>query len=101
MAITHGEDRRKNVYSSLKAIDKDLRAKMKSKKYVVIKPNFVNTTNQLAGSHADAMRGILDYLSESFKGPVVIAESSRRRFQTGLRELQVHGAPGGVQEASR
>jgi len=49
---------------------------MKGKKYVVIKPNFVNTTNQLAASHADSMRGILDYLSESFKGPVVIAESS-------------------------
>jgi uncharacterized protein (DUF362 family) len=51
-------------------------AKMKGKKYVVIKPNFVNTTNQLAASHPDGMRGILDYLSESFRGPVVIAESS-------------------------
>ena len=76
VAIAHGDERRKNVYTALKSIDKDLQAKMKSKKYVVIKPNFVNTTNQLAASHADSMRGILDYLSESFKGPVVIAESS-------------------------
>jgi len=76
VAIAHGDERRKNVYTALKSIDKDLQAKMKGKKYVVIKPNFVNTTNQLAASHADAMRGILDYLSESFKGPVVIAESS-------------------------
>ena len=49
---------------------------MKGKKYVVIKPNFVNTVNQLAASHADTMRGILDYLAESSKLPVVIAESS-------------------------
>ena len=76
VAIAHGDERRKNVYTALKSIDKELQAKMKSKKYVVIKPNFVNTTNQLAASHADSMRGILDYLSESFKGPVVIAESS-------------------------
>ena len=76
VAIIQGEDRRKNVYGALKAIDKELRPKMAGKKYVVIKPNFVNTVNQLAGSHADAMRGILDYLAESFKGPVVIAESS-------------------------
>jgi uncharacterized protein (DUF362 family) len=76
VAIAHGDQRRKNVYTALKSIDKELQAKMKGKKYVVIKPNFVNTTNQLAASHPDGMRGILDYLSESFKGPVVIAESS-------------------------
>lgn len=76
VAIQHGEERRKNVYMALKAIDKDLQAKMKGKKYAVIKPNFVNTENQLAASHADAMRGILDYLAEGFKGPVKIAESS-------------------------
>jgi uncharacterized protein (DUF362 family) len=76
VAIAQGEDRRKNVYDALKAIDKELRPKMKTKKYVVIKPNFVNTVNQLASSHADAMRGILDYLADSFKGPVMIAESS-------------------------
>ena len=76
VGLVHGGDRRRNVYASLKAVDKDLREKMKSKRYVVIKPNFVNTENQLASSHADAMRGVLDYLAESFKGPVVIAESS-------------------------
>ena len=62
VAIAHGDDRRKNVYNALKAIDKDLREKMKTKRYVVIKPNFVNTQNQLAASNAGAMRGILDYL---------------------------------------
>lgn len=76
VSIVYGDRRRANVYHALKAIDKDLRAKMKGKRYVVVKPNFVNTVNQLASSHVDAMRGILDYLEESFKGPVVIAESS-------------------------
>jgi uncharacterized protein (DUF362 family) len=76
VSIAQGEDRRKNVYNALMAIDKDLQAKMKGKKYVVIKPNFVNTVNQLAGSHADAARGILDYMDARFKGPVVIAEAS-------------------------
>ncbi len=76
VVIAPGQDRRRNVYSALKAIDKELREKMNGKRYVVIKPNFVNPENQLASSHPDAMRGILDYLSESFEGPVVIAESS-------------------------
>jgi uncharacterized protein (DUF362 family) len=76
VAIAQGQERRKNAYTALKAIDKELREKMKGKRYVVIKPNFVNTFNQLASSHADAVRGILDYLSESFQGPVVIAEAA-------------------------
>ena len=84
VAIAHGDDRRKNAYTALKSIDKQLQAKMKGKKYVVIKPNFVNTVNQLAASHADGMRGILDYLSESFKGPVVIAESSAGDTKDGF-----------------
>jgi uncharacterized protein (DUF362 family) len=88
VAISHGEDRRKNVYTALKSIDKELQAKMKSKKYVVIKPNFVNTTNQLAASHVDSMRGILDYLSESFKGPVVIAESSAGDTKVGYENFK-------------
>lgn len=81
--IAQGDERRKNVYTAMKAIDKDLQPKMKGKKYVIIKPNFVNTTNQLAASHVDGMRGILDYLSEHFKGPVVIAEASAGSTQQG------------------
>ncbi|HTX39235.1 MAG TPA: DUF362 domain-containing protein [Bryobacteraceae bacterium] len=83
VALQQGPERRRNVYLALKAIDQDLRAKMKGKKYVVIKPNFVNTENQLAASHPDAMRGILDYLAESFRGPVKIAESSAGDTQRG------------------
>jgi len=88
VAIAHGEDRRKNAYTAFKSIDTDLQAKMKGKKYVVIKPNFVNTQNQLAASHADAMRGLLDYLSESFKGPVVIAEASAGNTNQGFENFK-------------
>ncbi len=76
VSIIQGEDRRKNAYAALMAIDKELQPRLKQKKYAVIKPNDVNTVNQLAATHADALRGILDYLSERFKGPVVVAESS-------------------------
>ena len=88
VSIARGDGRRKNVYDALKAIDKDLQAKMKGKKYAVIKPNFVNTQNQLAASHADSMRGILDYLAESFKGPVVIAESSAGDTRQGYENFK-------------
>jgi uncharacterized protein (DUF362 family) len=93
VALIHGEDRRKNVYTALKTIDKQLRTQMKGKRYVVIKPNFVNTVNQLAASHADAMRGILDYVAESFKGPVVIAESSAGDTRQGFENFKFNALP--------
>jgi len=76
VGLIHGEDRRKNAYNALMAIDEELQPKLVQKKYVVIKPNNVSTKNQLAATHVDALRGIIDYISERFKGPVVIAESS-------------------------
>jgi uncharacterized protein (DUF362 family) len=93
VAIMHGEERRRNVYNALKAIDGDLQAKMKGKRYAIIKPNFVNTVNQLAASHPDTMRGILDYLGERFKGPVVIAESSAGNTLQGYENFKYSALP--------
>jgi uncharacterized protein (DUF362 family) len=76
VALVHGEDRRKNVRAALETIDAEIRAGLRGKKSVVIKPNNVSTTNQLAATHLDALEGILDYLEPRFHGPVVIAESS-------------------------
>jgi uncharacterized protein (DUF362 family) len=76
VALVHGDNRRKNVTQALEAIDGEIRAGLRHKKYVVIKPNNVSTTNQLAATHVDALNGILDYLEPRFRGPVIIAESS-------------------------
>jgi uncharacterized protein (DUF362 family) len=76
VSLVQGEDRRKMIYEALVAVDDQIRPKLKNKKYVVIKPNNVTLTNQVGATHADALRGILDYLAPRFKGPVVIAESS-------------------------
>src|ERR1035441_8948609 len=94
VALTQGEDRRKNVYNALMAVDKDLQPKLKLRKYVVIKPNFANTSIQLAASHADAMRGILDYLSERFTGLVVIAEAATGNTEQGYENFKYTALPG-------
>src|ERR1039457_4416151 len=94
VALTQGDDRRKNVYNALMSVDRDLQPKLRQRKYVVIKPNFANTSIQLAASHADAMRGILDYLSERFSGPVVIAEGATGNTQTGYETFKFTALPG-------
>jgi uncharacterized protein (DUF362 family) len=42
----------------------------------VIKPNFVSSTTQLASSHVDQVRGILDFLTSIYRGRVLIAEAA-------------------------
>ena len=94
VSLIHGEDRRKNVYESLKAIDDQILPELRKRKYVVIKPNNVSTVRPLAATHADALRGILDYVTERFRGPVVIAESSAGDTLQGFETFQDMRLPG-------
>ncbi|HWR51568.1 MAG TPA: DUF362 domain-containing protein [Bryobacteraceae bacterium] len=77
VALVQGEDRRRNVHDALAAIDDQIRPALRRKKYVLLKPNCVAVNNQVGSTHADALRGVLDYLAPRFKGPIVIAESSK------------------------
>ena len=76
VSLVQGEQRRKNVYEALLAIDDQIRPLLQTKKSVVIKANIVSTTVPLAATHADALLGIMDYLAPRFKGPVIVAEAS-------------------------
>jgi uncharacterized protein (DUF362 family) len=93
VALIHGEDRRKNVYQALLAVDDQIKPKLKSKKYVLIKPNNVGTVGQLGMTHADAIRGILDYLAPRFKGPVVIGEASAGETMQGFENFKYNALP--------
>jgi uncharacterized protein (DUF362 family) len=77
VAVAHGEDRAKNVYNALVAVDDQIRPLLKRKKYVLLKPNCVAVNNQLGSTHADTLRAALEYLGPRFKGPIVIADSSK------------------------
>ena len=87
VALTHGENRRKNGFDALASIDAEVKAGLQRKKYVLIKPNNVSTEKQLASTHVDAINGILDYLAPRFRGPVMIAESSAGDTLEGYSNL--------------
>ncbi len=84
VSLVRGDARRKVVFDSLVGIDEELVPALKRKKSVLIKVNFTSTTNQLASTHADAIRGILDYLGPRFKGPVVIGEAASTDTMAGF-----------------
>jgi uncharacterized protein (DUF362 family) len=88
VSLVKGENRRKNIADALAAIDEQIRPALATKKYVIVKPNFVSTTNQLAATHVDAVHGILDYLEPRFKGPVMVAESSAGDTMEGFEQFR-------------
>jgi len=88
VALVKGEDRRKNVTEALLAVDREILPAIKRKKYVAIKINNVSTSIQLAATHVDAIRGILDYLEPRYKGPVVIMESSAAETLEGFEHFK-------------
>ena len=75
VSLAKGEKRRDTVRRSLDLISHDIRRGLKPGK-VIIKPNFVSTSVQLAASHADQIRGILDYFREFYDEKILIAEAA-------------------------
>lgn len=74
VALVKGNDRRDNMFTALKLIEEDIR-KAIGNKQVVIKPNFVSVRRQLAATHVDSVRAILDVLKPFYKRKVIVAES--------------------------
>jgi uncharacterized protein (DUF362 family) len=76
VSLVKGDNRRKNIYNALVAIDDQIRPALKAKKYVFVKLNGVEAAGRLLGStQPDALSGILDYLAPRFKGLVVVGDS--------------------------
>jgi uncharacterized protein (DUF362 family) len=90
VSLVRGENRRKNVHDALEAVDDGIRPVLKTKKYVIIKPNIVaaRAKNALSATNPDELHGILDYLAPRFKGPIAIAESSAGDTQQNYDVLE-------------
>jgi uncharacterized protein (DUF362 family) len=61
---------------------------LKGKRRLMIKPNFVSTSKQLAATHVDAVRALLDFLVKHYSGRLTVAEGpSASRLHLGLRNF--------------
>ncbi|NOZ68362.1 MAG: DUF362 domain-containing protein [Deferribacteres bacterium] len=75
VSLVKGRKRKDTVKTSLDLISGDIRKGLKPGK-LIIKPNFVSTSVQLASSHVDQIRGILDYFREFHDKEIIIAEAA-------------------------
>jgi uncharacterized protein (DUF362 family) len=79
--LVKGNDRRENIYRSLKLIEDQVFSAIGNKR-ILIKPNFVQINKQLAATHADAVRGMLEFLRPHYKGEILIGESAASKEGT-------------------
>jgi uncharacterized protein (DUF362 family) len=82
VSLIKGNDRREIIYQALKSIEDEVLASIGDKKKILVKPNFVSTTRELAATHPDAVRGILDFLKPRYKHEIVVGESAAGRGGT-------------------
>ncbi len=100
VSFVTGTDRRDMVYQALKPLEKEIREGVRGKR-VIIKPNMVGNETPLCATHPDSVRGALDFLKPFYKQPVIIAESTGRRYnnQSGtFRHFELYHYPPLVKE---
>lgn len=78
VSLIKGENRREIARKSLELVSDDIKNGLAYRR-PVIKPNFVSPTIQLASSHRDQIRGILDFLSTIYRGTIIIAGCDEMR----------------------
>jgi uncharacterized protein (DUF362 family) len=74
VALIKGDNRYNNIAQALALIEGDI--DLGDKKRILIKPNFVSTRQQLAATHVEAVRAVLDWLRPRYDTPITIGEGA-------------------------
>ncbi len=74
VAIARRPSRYESVSGALEAIADQV--ELDAARCVLVKPNFVSVDRQLAATHVDAVRAVLDFVRARHDGPVVVAEGA-------------------------
>jgi uncharacterized protein (DUF362 family) len=74
VALVQGESRYGNVAAALEAISGQV--SLAGVRRVLIKPNFVSTTDQIASTHVDAVRAVVEFVRAHYSGSIVVGEGA-------------------------
>lgn len=87
VALIRGQDRRACTFRALDAVRAGVESRLHEE--VLLKPNFLSDSIQLASSHADTVRGVIDFLLSTDRAPrrVVVAEGSAGSTPEAFRKF--------------
>jgi uncharacterized protein (DUF362 family) len=74
VALVQGESRYGNAAAALALVADQVR--LDRARCVLVKPNFVSVRRQVAATHVDAVRAVLDFIRARYDGRVVVAEGA-------------------------
>lgn len=87
VAVSKGDSRYETVKKTLELIHNDIVRSIKGKRRILIKPNFVSDNVQLAATHVDTVKAILDKISPLTTGEILIGEGSYGDTFRGYRNF--------------
>lgn len=87
VAVVHGRDRRENIRQAQILLGDAYVAQIRTAQRIFIHVNLVSDTNQLASTHAEAVRAVLDVISLHQGGEVLIGDASYRDTKRAFRRL--------------
>lgn len=71
-----GEERRKVISKAIEGLGDNFHDRCRDADQIIIKVNLVHHENQLASTHVDAVRGVLDQIRFKSQTPVIIGDAS-------------------------
>jgi len=74
VAVVRSEGYYEGVKRALEVIEERIAESLKGKRRVLVKPNFVSTRRELAVTHVDSVRAVLDVLSRHYSGEITLGE---------------------------
>lgn len=92
VSFVTGTDRRDMMHRVLEPLRDDIRKEIQGKQ-IVIKANLVGP-DELCATHADAVRGVLDFLKPIYKKRVIVGDSTGRTYPGPMgtwKHFEIHG----------
>ncbi len=93
VAIVKGEQRRTNIVEVLRLLSPESWQGLEQAKTVLVKPNLVHHLSQLASTHVDAVRGVLDFLRPKTQAKIFIGDASYHGTKAVFRHFGYEQLP--------
>lgn len=87
VSLVFGQSRYQNILKALNLIKNNVADKVTTAKKILIKPNFVQDEIQLAATHVEAVKAILDFLKPLTSQKILISEASYRSTQRAFENF--------------
>lgn len=93
VCVIKGDDRRENVSKALAILPESVWEKLRIARGVLIKPNLVHHKNQLASTHVDAVRAVIDEVRARSQVRIIVADSSYHGTKPAFRNFGYENLP--------